>query len=195
MEINENPIALVDLDGTLANYHGAITEELARLRSPGEPEVSQEHDSEEPWLEARKHLIRSQPGFWRNLQPLPDGFFIYAKLQRLGFNVQILTKGPFRQPGAWSEKVVWCRDHVPGASVTITEDKGNVYGRVLVDDYPKYIEKWLKWRPRGLVIMPDRLWNRGYAHSNVFRYRHDPSCTEGAYDLIARLSSARLRGA
>jgi|GEM_PF-4745712 len=33
-----------------------------------------------------------------------------------------------------------------------------------------YIERWLTWRPRGLVIMPAQPWNEDFRHSNVLRY-------------------------
>tara|TARA_Y100000310_G_C20512920_1_gene729762 strand:+ start:436 stop:588 length:153 start_codon:yes stop_codon:yes gene_type:complete len=48
--------------------------------------------------------------------------------------------------------------------MTITEDKGIVYGKVLVDDYPCYIKRWLENRPRGLVIMPAHSYNRDFEH-------------------------------
>lgn len=32
-----------------------------------------------------------------------------------------------------------------------------------------YIESWLKWRPRGKVLIPDRPYNQGYWHPNVIR--------------------------
>jgi hypothetical protein len=54
--------------------------------------------------------------------------------------------------------------------VTITHDKGIVYGAVLVDDWPEYVTSWLEHRPRGLVIMPAHNHNVGFAHSQVVRY-------------------------
>ena len=54
--------------------------------------------------------------------------------------------------------------------ITITQDKGLVYGKVLVDDYPVYVVRWLEWRPRGLVIMPANPSNVRFTHPNVIRY-------------------------
>lgn len=48
--------------------------------------------------------------------------------------------------------------------------KGLVYGAILVDDWPEYVERWLKHRPRGLVVMPASSNNVGYNHPNVIRY-------------------------
>lgn len=52
----------------------------------------------------------------------------------------------------------------------VGRDKGGTYGRVLVDDYPKYVKDWLKHRPRGLVIMPAHSYNEGFTHPNVIRH-------------------------
>jgi len=72
--------------------------------------------------------------------------------------------------------------------VTLTEDKGLVYGKVLVDDWPPYIERWLTWRPRGLVIMPARRWNATFTHPQVLRYEF------GRNDgIIYLMLSERLR--
>ena len=54
--------------------------------------------------------------------------------------------------------------------ITITRDKSLVYGKVLVDDYPAYAERWLKHRSRGLVIMPANKDNREYKHPQVIRF-------------------------
>jgi len=112
----------------------------------------------------------AQPGFWRDLPKLEDGFKILKMAKELGYRPMILSRGPRRQCSAWSEKLEWCRRHLPDIAVTLTEDKGLVYGAVLVDDWPPYIERWLTWRQRGLVIMPSREWNLGFSHPQVKRY-------------------------
>lgn len=171
------PVALIDMDGTLCDFAGAMDEALMALMSPLEKmdavarQLVPGDPSETKWLKARKRLIKAQPGFWRNLAPIPEGFAVLEHVRRAGFSLNILTKGPFRTTSAWSEKVDWVRQYVPDAKVTITEDKGLVYGRVLFDDWPPYIERWLEWRPRGLVVMLDHSWNQDFQHPNVFRYR------------------------
>jgi hypothetical protein len=162
-------VALVDMDGTLCDYQGSLRRDLEALRSPGDPEVGP--DDETPaWLRAREHAVRRQPGWWRTLPPLKLGFDVLAELQALQFEVHVLTKGPAHAPRAWTEKLEWCQHHLPGVPVTITMDKGLVYGKVLVDDWPPYVERWLTWRPRGLVILPAQPWNAGFAHPNALRY-------------------------
>lgn len=85
--------------------------------------------------------------------------------------IEILTKGPRTKSMAWKEKVEWCNKYLLFQhGITITGDKGLVYGKVLVDDYPSYILSWLMWRPRGIVIMPAHKYNENFKHSNVIRY-------------------------
>lgn len=168
-------IALVDMDGTLVDYDGVMRRDLEKLRSPGEPEYEPTPGGEFPdWLEARRRVISLQPGWWRALPRLEMGFDILGALQAHGFSIHVLTKGPSRKPAAWSEKVEWCRAHLPPeVEVTVTENKSLSYGRVLVDDWPPYFMGWLTHRPRGVVIVPAQPWNEGVeqlAPRNIFRY-------------------------
>ena len=164
-------VALVDLDNTLADYDGAMQHELAKMRSPHDPPLpTWSRDDEPPWLEARRRLVALRPGFWRELPRLAAGFEVYNALVAIGFDIMILSKGPTTKTAAWMEKADWCAVNVPNAEVTITHRKSLTYGRVLVDDWPPYVEPWLETRPRGLVIMPAQPWNEGFTHPNVYRY-------------------------
>jgi 5'-nucleotidase len=171
MEEENTKICLIDLDGTLAGYEQRLQEDLQRLASPGEPEIQIYHEDNPLWLENRIKLIKLLPGWWQNLPTLSDGFQIYQKAVKIGYKIQILTKGPKRTTNAWTEKLIWCQTHIDAeVPVTITFDKGGVYGRILVDDFPDYAQRWLKWRPRGTVIMPARHYNKGFEHNRVIRY-------------------------
>jgi 5'(3')-deoxyribonucleotidase len=176
---DDDNIALIDLDGTLADYDGAMKAQQALLASPNEPPFTDRYDEggkEPPHIEARRKMIQRQPGFWRGLKKLPLGFEVLTHLRIAEFNLHILTKGPQNNGTAWGEKLEWSREHVSDAVVTVTGDKSLVYGRVLVDDYPEYFEAWLKVRPRGQVICLPCAWNRDYAkggrkeHPRVLSY-------------------------
>lgn len=162
-------IALIDLDGTVADYDGAMRAALETIRSPGEPEFGG-WDAVPPYMKARMDLIKRQTGFWKKLPRLELGFHIVEELRKLGFEMHTLTKGPKRTTSAWTEKVEWSQEHISDALVTVTQDKSLVYGRVLVDDFPPYFEKWLEVRPRGLVIAVAHPWNADVKHPNVVRY-------------------------
>lgn len=171
----EDQVALIDLDGTVADYDGEMDRNLRALKGPNEEHFTG-WDNVPPHIEARRNLIKRQPGFWRSLPRLELGFHIVEELRALQFLLHVLTKGPKYTTGAWTEKADWCRENLPDAFVTVTQDKSLVFGKVLVDDYPNYFEKWLEVRPRGLVVCVAHDWNGEYAkdgakaHPNVFRY-------------------------
>ncbi len=166
------PLALFDLDGTCVDYDGAMRVALTALCAPGEqPRLTAEDEERHSYIRARRQLIKDQPEWWFNLQPLARGMRLYHLLVMMGFRVVVLTRGPKHCPEAWSQKYRWCRKHLPSAAVTVTSDeKSRVYGRVLVDDFPDYVTPWLDRRPRGLVIMPDQPWNQGFTHPQVIRH-------------------------
>lgn len=152
-------VGLFDMDGTLANYEKSMEWWLARLRSPAEPSFSV-HAHEPAYFRERARVIRRQPGFWRDLEPIELGFEVLRMAQDVGFtNFQACTRGPSDCPAAWGEKVEWIQRHKRRGTlpadmrITITEDKTTVYGRFLCDDHVPFLEGWLKYRKRGLGIL------------------------------------------
>jgi len=172
MKIDTRDIALFDMDGTLTDYDGQLIIDLKKIASPKDPPLdTTDIHKEGGYLEARRHVITSQSGWWLKLKKFKLGFDILELCKEIGFEIVILTKGPSTKFNAWSEKIEWCNKYLPNiAGVTITNDKGLVYGKVLVDDFPDYIEAWLKHRPRGLVVMPAHEFNKSFKHPNVVRY-------------------------
>lgn len=174
MQARTDKIALFDMDGTLFDYEGQLRKDLAELASPGEEAAAANpwEGPDQPWLKARINLIKNQPGWWRDLPIFPLGWTIYHSAQKMGFYCKVLTKGPRRRSIAWTEKVD-CIDKHFGDDMPIDivgEDKGGTYGRVLVDDYPDYMQSWLDQRPRGLGIMPAHHYNEDFTHPNVIRF-------------------------
>lgn len=163
-------IALFDMDGTLCDYSKAMKRDYNSIKTPEEPEYIDFSENLPEHIENRTKLIRNQPGWWQNLEKFQPGFDILKLAQELEFEIYILTKAPRNAVNAWTEKVKWIQKEVPNARITLTQDKGIVYGKVLVDDHIPYIKKWLQNRPRGLVIMPAHPWNENFTHPNVIRY-------------------------
>lgn len=155
----------------MADYDGAMRAELKKLLAPGE-ELPENPWEAEPHWEARMDLVKRQPGFWRGLKKIQVGFFVFELIGTLGFQRVILTKGPVNTTSAWTEKAQWRNEFLPGTPLFIVEDKGLVYGKVLYDDWPKYILRWLEWRPRGRVLMRDTPYNQGFEHPQVMRLPH-----------------------
>jgi hypothetical protein len=164
-------VFLFDLDGSLADYDGMLLADLERLRSPPELALADLREAwEQPHLRNRIDVITARPGWWAGLPPLEAGMAIYRMAKEMGFDCQV-TKGPRSKPRAWAEKVEWCQRHLgPEVDVHVVSDKGLVYGVALYDDYPAYIEAWLRNRPRGLVIMPVNVRNRDFRHPNLLAY-------------------------
>ena len=164
-------IALFDMDGTLVDFDGQMERDMRKLQSPSEsPYRRLPGDEDVPYLDERMKLIRRQIGWWKNLPKYQPGWDVLQIAREIGFNITILTKGPYNTTSAWTEKVEWCRRELPDAKVTITEDKSTAYGRVLVDDWIPYVEPWLEVLPRGIVIMPAHRWNESFIHTRVVRY-------------------------
>lgn len=169
--MNNQNIALIDLDSTLVNFHDQLKKDLLALKSPEEPDIDYFNRECIPeYIENRASLIKRIPGWWRNLPKYEPGFEILNLLRELEYSLNIYSKGPTKATNAWTEKFEWVQENVPDALVTLTQDKGLTYGKVLADDWPPFIKKWLEWRPRGLVIMPDHPWNKDFNHHQVFRY-------------------------
>lgn len=169
---NIENIALFDMDGTLCDYDSGLKVEMDKLISPGEqPFTPPLEDNAPKYLKARADLIRSSESWWANLPKLKLGWDILEIARNLEYKIMILTQGPRRNPASWSGKKRWMDKNLgEDVNITITRDKSLVYGKVLVDDYPKYVEGWLKWRPRGRVIMPEGPLNKGFHHPNVIKY-------------------------
>ncbi|MBP7708401.1 hypothetical protein KA107_01850 [Candidatus Pacearchaeota archaeon] len=170
MEEAEN-IALFDMDGTLCDHDLALFEELEKMRNPSEEKVISLHAGRLPdYIKRRADVIRQQEGWWESMPKFQLGWDVLEIAKKEGFRIMILTQGPKDKPSGWSGKMKWLTKNLPGTDVTMTRDKGLVYGKMLVDDYPEYIRAWLKNRPRGLVIMPANDGNKEFKHPNVIRY-------------------------
>lgn len=191
-ENTAEPIGLFDLDGTMADFDKSMAHHLEILRSPLEDAAHDETKFEDiPHMKARRRLIKSLPGFWRNFERLQAGFDILALMEELKFSNYVLSKSPRKFPLAASEKIGWCVEHVPNLPVILSEEKALVYGKVLVDDWVPYVENWIKFRPRGLVISVAQRWNEGIENlsPNVIRF-HSPSQLP---DIRARLQVIRAK--
>ena len=112
-------IALIDMDGTIADFDKAMSAKLEQLRLPL---------GYSPEFKEICSLIKESPGFWRNLEKIEAGFHVLDIMRDIGFSLNILTKGPERSTNAWTAKVEWCQEHVPDAPITISQDKSIVYG-------------------------------------------------------------------
>jgi len=164
-------IALFDMDGTVCDYEAGLQESMGRIKSPSDEEINLMHNKNMPdYLKERRSLVLKSEEWWENLPKFKLGFDIWDLAGELEYRRMILTQAPRHNPQALSGKMKWIYKNLGEVDFTMTRDKGLVYGKVLVDDYPEYIERWLEWRPRGLAIMPASEFNKDYKHKQVIRY-------------------------
>ena len=171
--------ALIDLDGTMANYDKALHEGLEGLVGPDENTtwfnsgVGFKRESLQSWQRERERLVRSADGFYRNLEPIAMGFQILDLLKRSGFICHVATKCPFDNSAqAAKEKIEWCHNYLRDLKVTICGDKSLMMGAILFDDWPCYITPWLENNPDSVVLMLDQPWNRDFSHDRVVRVQN-----------------------
>ena len=173
---NGNPkVALFDMDNTICDYVGAMKKGLEKLRAPGEPVIDPfalgDNDTEHQYLWNRMDLIKANADWWANLPRLKLGFDVMDMAKKLGYLIEILTQAPRTNPAALDGKLRWILSNIEAdTKFTMTRQKSSYYGRVLVDDYPGYVEPWLEHRKRGLVIMPANDYNKGFKHPQVIMY-------------------------
>jgi hypothetical protein len=168
---------LFDMDGSLFNHDAAVIEAMNQLAHPSETPLNADElysIDNLPYMKARMDLVRSVPGFWQNLKPIDAGFALWHVAKDLGFECEILTKGPKSKPLAWGEKLLCCQQHLgEDIKVHVVSSKGGFYGKVLYDDYPRYMMDWLNHRPRGLGIMLESPANKDFTHPRVIKYNGD----------------------
>ena len=183
------PIFLCDMDDTLFEWSETLVKGLNEIKSPSEPILTAEDFRNLPdWYKPRIELIKSRPNFYRSLPINGLTLDIWHMAHEIGYDCQILTKGPYYNAQAWAEKYESVRHHLgPSANVNIVMDKSIVYGAVLYDDYPPYVEGWLKNRPRGLAIMPDRPVNKDFSHPRTVKHYWRSDKTNNRKEIFKRL--------
>ena len=187
-EIEEDNVALIDMDGTVADFDASVREGMIAMASHaditlyGEVDTWDTHPDVDGWMKARIDFIKRKAGFWENLPVIHTGMDVVMLLRRIGYRLMVASKAPNLNEAAWTEKFRWCHKHMPGQQVTLTHDKSLMYGKILFDDWPPYIIAWLKHRPRSHVLMMDTPHNQGFEHPHVmrlFRYDHPAKDVEG----------------
>ena len=164
-------VALFDMDNTLCDYNGQFTRDMERLGPPIEPEFIGSLANAPVEVQRRADSIKSSARWWQSLPKLQLGWDVLGIARDLGYRIVILTGASKRYPEALVGKKLWIDENLgPDVGVIFTREKGLVYGKVLVDDFPKYTESWLTERKKGLVVMPAHWYNEGYSHDQVIKY-------------------------
>lgn len=194
MGSDDDYVALIDMDGTVADFDRSVREKLVASASPadiemyGDPErwLSNYKRGERPdWLDARFNQIKKTYGFWEDLEPIRTGLDVVGLLKEMRFDLMVASKAPRKNEMAWTEKFRWCDKHLPDVPVTLTHNKALMYGKVLFDDWPPYIEAWMRNRPRGKVLMLDSPNNQNVEpHPNIMRLQRPAPSRSGQINAI-----------
>jgi 5'-nucleotidase len=134
------------MDGVVAHWEEGLVSAL-RLKHPEITPVS---------LEARKHFKASEdypeehrervlnlvrePGFYRELPPIPGALEALEEMATLGLDIIFLTAPMSDHPTCSQEKVAWVERHLGRPWVNrlfIAKDKTRVRATYLVDDRPE----------------------------------------------------------
>ncbi|HLR32372.1 MAG TPA: hypothetical protein VK074_07780 [Fodinibius sp.] len=76
------------------------------------------------------------PGFFSNLPPVDGALEGYRRLQEQ-YETYILSTGPWNNPSAWSDKLLWVQKHLPQAGykrLILSHNKHLNAGDYLIDD-------------------------------------------------------------
>jgi 5'-nucleotidase len=173
----KNNIALIDLDSTIADHDAQLEKDLKKMSSPEEIillDKWREKKRAPSYMFQRMKVIRNNVEWWENLPVIEKGMELVEIMQSIGFRIVILTQGPRANSHAWQGKVNWVNKHLgEKIDITITRDKSMVYGKVLYDDYPPYVDSWLTNRPRGLAILNSYSYNQHYKNKNSILYENN----------------------
>lgn len=79
--------------------------------------------------------------FFLNLEPVPGAKKAVFQLEKMGFDIYVLSQPFALLPESYIEKVEWVQRHFPQLTnkIILTQNKGLNVGHYLIDDNPK---KW-----------------------------------------------------
>ncbi len=182
-------IILTDIDGVLADFVGALCEELQARGFETTPEDVKHWDLAASLSsdEMRAALeVMTTPGFCHGLEWYEGARQFLAALGTLG-EVHALT-APLRSASSWvPERLSWLARDLDGDRVHFVSGKHKhmMRGDVLIEDHPKNAIEWLDAHPRGIAILIDRPWNSPDAvefwpHARMYRAKS----YEGALQVL-----------
>jgi 5'-nucleotidase len=167
-------IVLSDMDGVLANWDKHYGEMLA-FHFPDAVQVPYE---ERPFMDPnRSHseqeeLIRTLPGYYLALEPIPGGLEALEELEANGHEVFICSVPSLGNISCASDKYVWLAEHFGekwAKKLILTKDKTLVLGDILVDDKPGHLITGANPHPTWTHVLFDQPYN--HAFDAEFRMR------------------------
>ena len=147
--VHDAPMArhllLLDQDGVLADFDGALDEVLRDL---GHDPTLLERTAWDYAKDVERHFgidaVRAlddawrAPGFFKRLDVIDGAIEAVEELLALGFDVAVCTAPSSENPTCASDKLWWVDHHFPSlaGNVVLATDKTLVHGDLLIDDRP-----------------------------------------------------------
>jgi len=169
-----------DVDGVLADFLGAVCNELSARGFKRTPEQVRHWELSHSFTEAEMrtvHEVISSPGFCLALDWYEGAKNFLHELAKEG-EVHALT-APLRSSPWWMhERLGWLSSEVPGDRVHFVSGKYKhmVRGDVLIEDHPGTARDWCEANDNGVAILIDRPWNQPasnefWPHARMIRVR------------------------
>lgn len=187
----ERPVLLVDMDGVLADFDGALWEGTKDLV---EYDIESLEDQRHRFLtdhlgsQFDRRLVRGvveRPGWFRDLPVMVGALEAMEEIRETGVEIWVCTKPLEANPSCRDDKGAWLREHFPylEGRMIIAPDKSLVVGSVLLDDapHPTSIGRAL-WRP----VLFDSVWHR---HDARYAGFESWSWRDPVEDLLSKLVS------
>jgi 5'(3')-deoxyribonucleotidase len=169
---------LCDVDEVLVDFQGEVLDVLERVC--GRRLRPQDFNGWDMFVhfqgdeEAKVREIIQQPGFCRNLKPLPGAV---EGLRRLRELVDIFAvTAPFKSSTWAFERVISLEEHfgIDKKHVVQTNSKFLIKGDYLLDDCPKYLGEWKAEHPDGIALLQHLPNTQGltldFPHTRVFSW-------------------------
>lgn len=141
-------LVLVDQDQTLADFGTGFDRRFGAAH-PDAPHAPRDRatsywieDSYPPHWHERIRAVPTQPGFFRDLPPLPGARDALEAMLDAGHDVRICTAPVRAYRHCVREKYEWVEEHLGPhwtERMIITRDKTLVVGDVLIDDKPEVV--------------------------------------------------------
>ena len=116
-----NKILYVDMDNVLVDFRSGI--------SQLDESVKREYDGR----------LDEVPGIFSLMSPMPNAITSFKELSEL-FDTYILSTAPWENPSAWSDKLLWVKNHLGTSAykrLILSHHKNLNDGDYLVDDRTK----------------------------------------------------------
>lgn len=171
-------VILIDQDNTIADFIGGFQKRWqerfpgAIAISPGKYKSYKVPEQYPLELKAKLKSIYTEPGFIRDLEPIPGSIEAIRAMVSSGHEVRICTSPLSDYENCVAEKYHWVEKWLGRAftkKIILTEDKTLVRGDILIDDE---LPKPGLFTPAWQLILFDRPYNQTTARKRLLSWNH-----------------------